>query len=114
MSYDQKPQAPIKSSDEKLMLIATHLLGIVVFFIGPLVVYFVSESETVKAHAREALNFQLTLLIGYVISLVLMIVFIGFLIAPALWALNIVFCVIAAVKASEGVLWRYPATIRFV
>jgi uncharacterized Tic20 family protein len=114
MSYDQPPQAPSKSGEEKIMLLATHLLGIISGFIGALVIYFVANSENVKEHAKEALNFQLTLLIAYVISGVLVFFLIGLLLLPALYVINIVFCVLAAVKANDNVLWRYPATIRFI
>lgn len=114
MSNDPNSQATMKSGDEKILLLATHLLGIVSGFVGALVVYLVAKSTTVKEHAREALNFQLTLLIGYLIASVLTLVLIGIFLWMALYVVNIIFCVLAAVKANDGVLWSYPGTIRFL
>ena len=42
------------------------------------------------------------------------IVLIDFLLLPVLWVLNAVFVIIAAIKASDGELYRYPMTIRFI
>src|SRR5437868_3137709 len=68
------------TSDEKTMAILSHILCIVAGFVAPLIIYLVKkESPYVTAHAKEALNFQLTMLIGVVVSVILMFVLIGFL-----------------------------------
>jgi uncharacterized Tic20 family protein len=48
------------------------------------------------------------------ISFVLMIVIIGGLLAPLVGILNLVFCIIAAVKANNGEAYRYPFTLRLI
>jgi uncharacterized protein len=89
------------------------LLGIV---IGPLVVWLArgDASPFVSAHAKEALNFNLSVLLGAVVCIVLMLVLIGFLLGTALFIVWLVLTLIAAIKASEGESYRYPFSVRFV
>ncbi|MBA2272218.1 MAG: DUF4870 domain-containing protein [Chthoniobacterales bacterium] len=99
---------------------ASALLGVFLHFPGhvipPLVVWLLKrdESPEIDAHGKEALNFQISMLIYNAIAAVFCIVLIGFLILPVLWILNAVFVIIAAIKASDGELYRYPLTIRFI
>jgi uncharacterized Tic20 family protein len=103
------------TSDEKTMAILSHILCIVAGFIPPLVIYLVKkESPYVTAHAKEALNFQLTMLIGVIVSVILMIVLIGFLLLWLLGIANLVLIIIATIRASENKLYRYPFSIRFI
>jgi uncharacterized Tic20 family protein len=98
------------------MAVLAQALGIVVGFVGPLIIYLVNGEKDpfVRHHAAEALNFQLTLLIAYLVSFVLMFVLIGFLLIPVLIVLGIVFPIIAAMAASRGEWYRYPISIRMV
>ena len=99
---------------------ASALLGVFLHFPGhvlaPLIVWLLKreESPEIDAHGKEALNFQISMLIYNAIAAVFCIVLIGFLILPVLWVLNAVFVIIAAIKASDGELYRYPLTIRFL
>jgi uncharacterized protein len=103
------------TSDEKTMAILAHILALVAWFIAPLVIYLAKkDSPYVTAHAKESLNFQLTMLIGIIISVVLMLVLIGFLLLWLLGIANLVFVIIATIKASENKLYRYPIAIRFI
>jgi uncharacterized Tic20 family protein len=54
------------------------------------------------------------MLIYDAIALILCIFLIGIPILIALWVLNTVLVIIASVKASEGKLYQYPFTIRFI
>lgn len=103
-------------SDEKLWSTLVHLGGLFFGFLAPLVGYLVLKDRGpfVRAHTATALNFQLTLLIAYVIGGILSIVIIGFFILFAAYVLNIVFCIIAAVKANKGEWYTYPLTIPFL
>lgn len=113
-----RPMAP---QDERTWAMLAHLApfaGSVVGlpFVGPLVIFLVYKDRGpfVRRQSAESLNFQLTLLIGYVISVALMFVLVGFLTAAILWVGGIVFQIIAAVAANRGEDFRYPMTIRFV
>jgi uncharacterized Tic20 family protein len=89
------------------------LVGIV---LGPLAVWLArrDDSPFVAAHAKEALNFNLSVLLGAIACMLLMLVFVGFLLGSALFILWLVMTLIAAIKASEGQAYRYPFSLRFV
>jgi uncharacterized Tic20 family protein len=84
--------------------------------LGPLIVYLVKRDHSAFAaeQAKEALNFNITVAIGYCICGLLAIVFIGIPLMIALWIAWLVLTIVAGVRASEGISYRYPATIRFV
>ncbi len=99
---------------------ASALLGVFLHFPGhvlaPLIVWLAKRdaSPEIDAHGKEALNFQISMLIYNAIAAVFCLVLIGFVILPVLWVLNAVFVIIAAIKASDGKFYRYPMTIRFI
>ncbi len=103
-------------ADPKTMAVLAHVLGILTGFLGPLIIYLVNgdKDRYVRHHSAEALNFQLTVLIAYLVSFVLMIVLIGFLLFFVVWVLSIVFCIQAAIAANRGEWYRYPINIRMV
>lgn len=96
------------------------LVGLAV--LGPLVVWLIRREVDgfSEQHAREALNFNITVLLLVVAGIVLSIVTFGIgllLVVPAGLVVGVVWIVvtiIAAVRASEGRAYRYPLTIRFV
>jgi uncharacterized Tic20 family protein len=100
------------------MALAAHLLGIFTWFIGALIIWLINKDDASKAfvtdQAKEALNFQITVTIAMVISIILMIVIIGGILAPIVGVINLVFCIIAAVKANNGEAYRYPFTLRLI
>ena len=108
--------SPISSSD-RLFALACHLCVFVGFvFVLPLIVYLVKreESEWVTAHAREALNFHLSMLLYSVCAIPLCFILIGFLVLGVLGLITAVLAIVAAIKAAEGGFYRYPLTIRFI
>lgn len=106
----------VPSQDDRNMAMLAHLLGIFTSFAGALVVWLIKkdQSKYVEQEAREALNFQLTLLIAHIIATVLMVVLIGFLLHPLIWGVNIIFSILGAIAASKGESYRYPFAIRLV
>lgn len=103
-----------KSNDStQILAILTHILGLLTSFLGPLIVFLASNEVYVKKHAKHALNWQISLLIYSVISSVLVFIFIGWLFLAALSVMNVVFCILAAVKAGEKEFWKYPLSIPF-
>ena len=104
------------TQDEKNLAILSHVLTLVAGFIPPLVIYFLKkdESEFVKEHAVESLNFQISLFIYFLACLVLMLILIGFVLMMALGLFALIVIIIATVKASEGKIYRYPLTIRII
>jgi uncharacterized Tic20 family protein len=104
------------TSDEKTMAILSHILALLTGFIAPLVIYLVKkDSPYVVAHARESLNFQITMAIAYIVSwLLVFALFIGLVLIPLVIVANVVFIIIATIKASENKLYKYPLSIRFI
>lgn len=104
------------SSNDKNLAVLTHLSGILFSFIPGLIVWLLQKDSNpyVADQAREALNFQITLLIAYVISYILAFILIGFVFMGLLWLANIILCIVAAVAASKGESYRYPFTLRLI
>ena len=106
----------LSPADEKLWATLVHVGGILFNWIPALIGYLVLKDRGpfVRAHTATALNFQITLFIAYVVGWILSIVGIGLLIVAAVWVVNIVFSIIAAVKANQGAYYTYPIAIKFV
>ncbi len=108
-------------NDVRNWALAAHLsafLGawVALAFLGPLVVWLVKRDEHpfIEMHAREALNFNLSVLLYFILGVVLAFVLIGFLLLAALGAAWLVLTITAAIRASNGQPYRYPLTIRLV
>jgi uncharacterized Tic20 family protein len=101
------------TSDEKTMAILSHALTLVMGFVAPLIIYLVKkdESEYVKAHARESLNFQITV---FIILIGLFITIIGILFMWIVGILAALFVILASIKSGEGKLYKYPFTLRLI
>lgn len=108
--------APLNPSDEKLWAVLVHVLGIFFSFIPSLIGYLVLKDRGpfIRQHTATALNFQLTMLIAYIVGSILTFVIIGIFIIIAAGVLIIVFSIIAAVKANQGQPYAYPLSIPFV
>jgi uncharacterized Tic20 family protein len=104
------------SQDERNLAMLSHLLGIFFHFLAPLIIWLIKkdESKYIEQEAREALNFQITVVIGYAIASVLVFLLIGFLLFPLIWCINVLFCILGAVAASKGQSYRYPFSIRLI
>lgn len=104
------------SKDEKLWAMLAHLSGIVFGFLGPLVAWLIKKDEMpfVNYQAKEALNFQITVFIALVAAGVLSFVGIGIILYPVVYIGNLVFCIMAGMKANEGVAYQYPVCLRLV
>lgn len=86
--------------------------------LGPLIVWLIKKDEYpfVNEQGKEAVNFQITMLIYTVVSALLLLACIGFVLLPAVAIADIVFTIVAAVKANDGFHYRYPfpLIIRFI
>ena len=84
--------------------------------IAPLIIWQVKKNEFgfVDEQGKEALNFQISILIYALVSGLLCFVCVGFFLLPAVYIFNLIFMLVAAVKANNGEHYRYPLSIRFV
>lgn len=103
------------SKDAKNMATLCHILGLV-GFPGPLLVWLLTKDRDkfIDDNGKEAVNYQLSMLIYFFAAWVLCLVLIGFFLIPALIVLNTILVILGAVKASDGQSYRYPIAIRFI
>jgi uncharacterized Tic20 family protein len=105
------------SSDARGWSVAAHLLPLVgVYILGALFIWLIKRDEDsfVEFNSREALNFQLSMLIYGLVSALLVIVLIGIVLLLAVGIFSFVMAIVAPVKAANGELYRYPLTMRMV
>ena len=106
---------PAGNSADNTMAMLAHILGIFTVFIGPLVIYLTKPEEGyVRTQAKEALNFQITILIGYVVGWILTFIVIGILVVWAAGIYSLIMAIIAGIAASKGEDYKYPFAIRLV
>ncbi|WP_341954532.1 DUF4870 domain-containing protein [Salinibacterium sp. TMP30] len=110
------PIQPMSPSDEKLWSTLIHIGGIFFAFIPALVGYLVFKDRGpfVRAHTRTALNFQITMYIGFFLGGILSIAGIGVLIILAIGVIIVIFSIIAAIAANNGQAYSYPLTFAFI
>jgi uncharacterized Tic20 family protein len=94
-------------------------LGVVIPFgniIGPLVVWQVKKDTLPFAadQGKEALNFNITMLIAAFIGFLLTFILIGLVLLPLIGIAWLVFTILAGIKANEGVAYRYPYALRLI
>ena len=108
-----KPNAGQTSSEDRTWALLAHLSPILFGFIGPLVIWLIykDKSPFVNDQAKEALNFQLAVMI---VAIVLVATCIGAILAPVVGIGALVYSIIAAMEANKGVYYRYPYTIRMI
>ncbi|MDP6555078.1 MAG: DUF4870 domain-containing protein [Pirellulaceae bacterium] len=109
------PIADGKSSDEdRMWAMFAHLSGLIgLSCLGPLIIWLVKKDSSafVEDQAKEALNFQLTLLIA---AIVLGATCIGVALLPVIVVGGIVYAVIGGMAANRGEIYRYPYTFRMI
>jgi uncharacterized Tic20 family protein len=106
----------IPSNDDKNIATITHLGGTVFSFVPALIVWFLKkdDSEFIADEAKEALNFQITVILAQFFAWILAWILIGFFFIFIIWVFNIVFCIIAAISTSKGETYRYPFCLRLI
>lgn len=107
---------PMSPSDEKLWATLIHIGGILFGFLPALIGYILlrDRGPFIRAHSATALNFQLTMLLAYVVGVVTSVIIIGLFVLLAVWVAVIVFGIVAALAANRGQDYTYPLSIRFV
>ena len=114
--YVAPATAPMTPADERTWAMLAHLSELVFTIIAPIIILavFGKRSAFVEDQSKEALNFQLTVLIASIVSGILIVVIIGIFMLIAVGIGAVVFSIIAGIAAYNGQLYRYPVCIRFV
>ncbi|MFT5350771.1 MAG: putative Tic20 family protein, partial [Gammaproteobacteria bacterium] len=106
-------------NQEAMIIQLSGLAGYIVplgSLIVPLILWLIwrGKDPYLDKMGREAVNFQLSILVYYIISLVLCLLLIGFLLLFAAAIFHLAYIIIGAVQTSHGVNYRYPMIIRFL
>jgi uncharacterized protein len=96
-----------------LSLLAFHIAMPV---IPALVMWLIKREKSpfIDDHGREAINFQISLVIYYLVGALLTMICVGIPVLIATYVLGIVGMILASIAANKGQYYRYPATIRFL
>jgi uncharacterized Tic20 family protein len=119
---EPNPVAGVPTQDERTWGMLAHLTAFSGFLIplgsviAPLIVWLVKrdQSEFVADQGKEALNFNISVLLAGVVCGILVWIFIGILLGVALFIFWLAMTIIAGIKASEGIRYRYPITLRLI
>jgi uncharacterized Tic20 family protein len=110
------------SKDERTWGLFCHLSAFAFFVIpfghilGPLIIWLIKkdESKFIYENGKEALNFQISITIYGLASILLIIILIGIPILIGLFILDFILVIIAAVKANDGIVYKYPLSINLL
>ena len=107
---------PLSPSDERMWATLAHVGPILVGFLAPLIIWLVfrERSRFVDDQGKEALNFQISLTVAYVVGVITIPIIIGIFILLAAWILAIVFGIQGAIVAGRGEPYRYPFNWRVI
>jgi uncharacterized Tic20 family protein len=107
--------APLTEAEDRQWASFAHLGGIL-GFVPSLIIWLVfkDRGSFTNVEGKEALNFQITILIVYVIGSILSLFFIGFLVNLAAWVVALIFSIMGFMKAKDGHNYRYPFALRLI
>jgi hypothetical protein len=122
----EQPRADRETNrDARMWAMFCHLAGLAAFLpltpvlggvIAPLIIWQIKKDDFafVDEQGKEAVNFQISIILYAIGAALLCFACIGLVLLPAVCVFDVVFLLIAAVKANDGVHFRYPLTIRFI
>jgi uncharacterized Tic20 family protein len=121
------PAAPLNEAEDKQWASFAHFGNILV--IAPLIIWLIFKDRGAKTNVegKEAVNWSITYVIGWVVLFILVAILTAALLftAPGLitivsllpwawWILNVVFAILGGVKVNGGGSYRYPFALRFI
>lgn len=116
------PNQPVNNSEEKNWGMFCHLAALAGYIIpfgniiGPIIVWSMKKDEFsfVEDQGKESINFQLSMIIYFIISAILVLVGIGILLLIALGIFQLIIIIVAAMSANNGTAYRYPLNMRLI
>ena len=121
-SVEPTPAEPL-SNDVKMWAMFCHLAALAMYLsipfgniIGPLIVWQIKKDEHlyIDEQGKAALNFQISIVIYLIASVLLMFVVIGFFLLVGLAIFNLVMIIINGIKANNGQPTNYPLSFKFI
>ena len=121
----QQPAGRETNRDACMWAMFCHLAGLGGFvplapilgsIIAPLIIWQIKKDRFafVDEQGKEAVNFQISIVLYALVAALLCFLCLGFFLLPAVYIFDVVFLLIAGVKANNGEHYRYPLTIRFI
>ena len=126
LESDQGSSPPSPASDQstRAWAMAAHLAALtgylgngIGWIVGPLVVWLIKRDTMplVDDQGKEALNFNISIFIYILCCVPLILLFgLGILLMILIGIFQLIFTIVAAVKAYEGEAYRYPLTLRLI
>lgn len=110
------------TKDERMWAMFSHIAAFAFFIfpfgniLGPLVIWLIKKDDSafVNEQGKESLNFQISVTIYGLAALLLSIILIGIPILIALFIMDFVLVVVAAVKSNDGIHYKYPLSIQLI
>ena len=110
------------TKDERTWAMLCHFSSLCMFIfpfgniLAPLIIWLIKKDEMsfVEDQAKEVLNFQISMTIYLIGSIILIIVFIGIPILIGLGIFNVIITIFAGIKANDGKSYRYPLNLRLI
>ncbi|TQQ80873.1 DUF4870 domain-containing protein [Halonotius terrestris] len=89
-----------------------HASALIASFLGPVLFLLLADEddELVRENAKNAINFQLVLFAATLVAVLLVFVGIGLLLLPLIGLVDVIFVLIATVRANSGEIYEYPLT----
>ncbi|MBU3672042.1 MAG: DUF4870 domain-containing protein [Sinobacteraceae bacterium] len=108
--------AEVSPNDVQMLIVLVHLSGVIGAFLVPLIVYFARpvRDDVLALAAKEALNFQITLALAWLLTFATILVLVGLLFVPVLIVISLGMPIWAAVLSARGETVRYPLILRLV
>lgn len=103
----------------KNLVVIFTLLSIFFGIISAVIGYFISdERQWSRQQMTELLNFQITItiimVIGTILDATVIFAIIGLPLMIIFGFINLIFLIIGTIKASQGLSYKYPLTLRLV
>jgi hypothetical protein len=113
---------PAPTSDEKSMAMLCYILAIfgLLGWVGPLIIWQTKKdtSPFVNDQAKEVLNWELTIIPVYLLFMFTFCIpflnILGLLCFMGVGVTNLIFCILGAVKANQGIAYRLPFSIKYI
>ncbi|HEA17474.1 hypothetical protein LCGC14_1847030 [marine sediment metagenome] len=122
MEDNQQVEPVVVDKEQRTWAMLCHLSALAGFIIpmgsiiGPLIVWLVKKDEMplVAEHGRKSLNFQITMLIAYIVCFILMFAVIGVILLPIVAIFSFIMVVIGAIKTNDGKEFNYPFSLNLI
>ena len=104
------------TADDRNLAVLAHIGTLFGWLIVPLVVWLVKKDESnfIAEHAKQSINFQLSMMIYITVSIMLVFLVVGIFTLIGLAFFSLCVTIVATVEAGKGKPYKYPLTIQFI